>query len=98
MPTPCPRHAHVVPLQLLRGDYGGLRNATERAEEILARAPRAARESSAIILGARACVSYERPVPTARMLARFVASHFGGAAVAPVAVGGEDGCVLFGPR
>ena len=41
--------------QLLRGDYGGLQNATERAEQILGRAPRPARESSAIIKGARAC-------------------------------------------
>ena len=41
--------------QLLRGDYGGLPNATERAEQILSRAPRPARESSAIIKGARAC-------------------------------------------
>ena len=82
--------------QLLRGDYGGLQNATERAEQILGRAPRPARESSAIIKGARACCAYERPVPTARMLAKFVEAHFGGAAVATAAAGVDD-CVIFGP-
>ena len=55
----------LLPLQLLRGDYGGLPNATERAEQILGRAPRPARESSAIIKGARQCCAYERPVATA---------------------------------
>ena len=83
-------------LQLLRGDYGGLPNVTERAEQILGRAPRPARESSAIIKGARQCCAYERPVPTARMLARFVHVHFGGAAVATAAAGLDD-CVMFGP-
>ena len=86
----------LLPLQLLRGDYGGLPNATERAEQILGRAPRPARESSAIIKGARQCCAYERPVPTARMLARFVHVHFGGAAV-PTAAAEMDDCVIFGP-
>ena len=84
-----------VPLQLLRGDFGGMENATERAEELLQRAPRPDRESSAIIKGARACLPYEKPVPTARMLARFVEASFG--AGAPMALGDEEDCVVFGP-
>lgn len=72
-----------VPLQLLRGDYGGLQNGTARAEQILARAPRPSRACSAIIGGARACVPYERAPQTARMLARFLEREFGAEAAAP---------------
>eukprot|EP00966_Prymnesium_polylepis_P100278 2322786-Prymnesium_polylepis.2 len=67
----------TVPLQLLRGDYGGLENAVERAEQILVRAPRPSRSCSAVIPGSRACVPYERAPATARMLAKFVERHFG---------------------
>ena len=86
-----------VPLQLLRGDFGGLENATERAEQLLQRAPRPARGCSAVIKGARACLPYEKPVATARMLARFVEAHFGGAAVpmSPAGKEEEDCCVVF---
>lgn len=67
-----------VPLQLLRGDYGGEENAREGADSILKRAPCPSRECSAIIRGSRACVPYEQPRPTAALLAKFVAVHFGG--------------------
>ena len=70
----------TVPLQVLRGDYGGINNATARANEILARAPIASRECSAIIAGSRACVPYERAPATAHMLANFVEAHFGSTA------------------
>lgn len=67
----------TVPLQLLRGDYVGVENATERAEQILARAPQPSRSCSAIIRGSRACVPYERAPATARMLYKFIETHFG---------------------
>ncbi|KAL1520821.1 hypothetical protein AB1Y20_022383 [Prymnesium parvum] len=67
----------TVPLQVLRGDFGGVENATARAEQILARAPCPSRGCSALILGARACVPYERAPATARMLRKFVEVHFG---------------------
>ena len=39
------------------------------------------------VKGARACLAYEKPGPTARLLAKFIELRFGGAAaVAPVAV------------
>ena len=79
----------TVPLQLLRGDYGGVERARDLAREILERAPQPSRECSAIIPGSRACVPYERAPETARMLGRFVHVHFGKGAVAPLA--GEEG-------
>lgn len=67
----------AIPLQLLRGDYGGLQNAFARAEQILQRAPQPSRSSSAIVRGSRACVPYERAPATARMLKKFLDIHFG---------------------
>merc|ERR1711871_1800483 len=66
-----------VPLQLVRGNYGGIENAKRRAEEILARAPQPSRTCSAIVPGSRACVPYERAPATARLLAKFLNAHFG---------------------
>ena len=68
--------ANQVPIQLLRGDFGGAENATSRAAEILARAKQPPDGCSALIAGARACTSYERAPQTARMIRRFVGVHF----------------------
>lgn len=80
-----------VPVQLLRGDYGGLANAIARAEEFLQHTPRPCRRTSAVIFGARACVPYERAAPTARLLAEFLELHFG----AGSDVAGEDSGAEF---
>ena len=82
-----------VPLQLLRGDYGGLENATTKAEELLSRARLPARECSAIVLGSRACLAYERPAPTARMLARFMERHYRAPPARGIPAGGDAGVV-----
>lgn len=80
----------TVPLQLLRGDYGGVENARARSEALLSRAPQPSRSCSAIICGSRACVAYERALQTAHLLAKFVEVHFGDADTAAVSTADED--------
>jgi len=80
----------TVPLQLLRGDYGGVENARARAEALLSRAPQPSRSCSAIICGSRACVPYERAQQTAHLLAKFIDVHFGDANAAAVCNAEEE--------
>ena len=84
-----------VPVQLLRGDYGGLENAVARANRLLARAPMPSRSCSAIVRGARQCVPYERAPATAKLLAKFVQCHFGPSGPADDAVTLDDDTVML---